>query len=130
MAVVPEVGADGNSCMASSEWIPLSRMEVALSVGDASWPALAHREARPLYNFPKEDLVESRYNTTLSQTMRTSFYKRQPVISTFIAAADHFSHTCAVLFLQLCDVIPQIWFGAHIQLVRTSFFIDQLETYS
>lgn len=51
-------GVGGNGCMASSEWIPLSRRDVALGVGDTSWLAL---EARPLYNLTKDDLGEWKF---------------------------------------------------------------------
>lgn len=56
--VVPEEGAAGNDCMASSVWIPLSRIEAALGVGETSW--LVHWEVRPLYSFTRDDLREEK----------------------------------------------------------------------
>lgn len=56
--VVPEEGAAGNDCMASSVWIPLSRIDAALGVGETSW--LVHWEVRPLYSFTRDDLREEK----------------------------------------------------------------------
>lgn len=55
---MPEEGAGGNDCIASSEWIPLSRIEVALGVGETSW--LVHWEVSPLYSFTRDDLREEK----------------------------------------------------------------------
>lgn len=56
--VVPEEGAGGNGCIVSSEWIPLSRIDVALGVGETSW--LVHWEVSPLYSFTRDDLREEK----------------------------------------------------------------------
>lgn len=56
--VVPEDGAAGNDWMASSVWIPLSRIDAALGVGETSW--LVHWEVRPLYSFTRDDLREEK----------------------------------------------------------------------
>lgn len=56
--MVPEEGAGGNDCIVSSEWIPLSRIDVALGVGETSW--LVHWEVRPLYSFTRDDLREEK----------------------------------------------------------------------
>lgn len=56
--VVPEEGAGWNDCIASSEWIPLSRIEAVLGVGETSW--LVHWEVRPLYSFTRDDLREEK----------------------------------------------------------------------
>lgn len=56
--VVPEEGAAGNDWMASSVWIPLSRIDAALGVGETSW--LVHWEVRPLYSFTRDDLREEK----------------------------------------------------------------------
>lgn len=55
---MPEEGAGGNDCIVSSEWIPLSRIDVALGVGETSW--LVHWEVRPLYSFTRDDLREEK----------------------------------------------------------------------
>lgn len=55
---MPEEGAGGNDWIASSEWIPLSRMEAALGVGETSW--LVHWEVSPLYSFTRDDLREEK----------------------------------------------------------------------
>ena len=55
---MPEEGACGNDCIVSSEWIPLSRIDVALGVGETSW--LVHWEVRPLYSFTRDDLREEK----------------------------------------------------------------------
>lgn len=56
--VVPEEGPGGKGCIVSSEWIPLSRIDAALGVGETSW--LVHWEVRPLYSFTRDDLREEK----------------------------------------------------------------------